>query len=412
MTNFSQTIDINPLLKDFPVDIGRGDWWKRLTHDPFRGEDIETMSETRRDLLLDTFDDIYVPTALTAEIAYQIHRMLVGGWIRRNPHDPLARQSIYQLAHCANYGLLNVPCFSTATRGMLLKGITKQGKSRLIKRVLRQYPQVIRRGEDRESGWLELDQLVYLVIPMPTDASKGGFLMQAFIELDKVLGTNYAQELKIKDSSINVQLVQLLSKLAVHRCGLLVVEEAQESNELSKERFGRDFNTFFLRVLNTGIPTILVGNPKAFAELETNSQLMSRLTDPGQYELQPSIGPGAAEWCNDLVPGLWGKNILPEPDEPIADLNDFLWKATGGFVHYLGMLRRETLRAAIQDRARGVESKHINAALQTPIMLEGRKIATSYWSGVKDGEVRYVDIPGTPDPTVISARRRRGQRRA
>lgn len=412
MTNFSQSLDLNPLLQDVQIDIGRVEWWNRMTHDPLSGEDIETMSETRRDLLLDTFDEIYVPTALTAEIAYQIHGMLIGGWRRRNPHDPRARQAVYQLAHCANNGLLNVPCFSTATRGILLKGITKQGKSRLIKRVLSQYPQVIHRGADEESGWDSLVQLVYLVIPMPTDASKAGFLMQAFIELDKVLGTTYAQDSKIKDSSVDIQLVQLLLKLSVHRCGMLIVEEAQEANELSKNRFGREYTNFFLRVLNTGIPTILIGNPKAFLDLETSAQLMSRLTDPGQYELRPSIGPDAPEWCRDLVPGLWGKNLLPEPDEPIVDLNEFLWTATGGFVHYLGMLRRETLRAAIAGKARGVQKKHIETALKTPIMEEGRKIAASYWSGVKGGEVRYADIPGTPDPTVISTGRRRASRRS
>lgn len=410
MANFSQSIDTNPLLQGLPIDIELGDWWTRLRHDPFKGEDIDSLTPTRKDLLLDTFTDSNVPTQLTAEIAYQIHRMLIGGLIRRDPRDELAKQAVYQVAHCANHGLLNVPCFSTSTRGILLKGITKQGKSRLIKSVLKQYPQVIRRGADEQSGWLGLDQLVYLVIPMPTDASKGGFLMQGFIELDKVLGTSYAKDTKIVNSSIDIQLVKFLAVLALHRCGLLIVEEAQASNELAKSKFGRDFNSFFLRVLNTGIPTIIMGNPKAFDDLKTNAQLMSRLSDPGQYELCPSPGHESPEWVNDLVPGLWGKNVLREPDEPIENLAKFLWNATGGFVHYLSVLRRETLRAAIAQGASGVVKKHIDIALGTPVMKEGHNIIDSYLSGIKGALVRFVDIQGTPDSSVISVRGKNDRR--
>lgn len=407
MDLFSTSIDTNPLLEGFEIEIDRAEWWSRLSRDPFKGVEIEQLTPTRRDLLIDTFTDTYVPTQMTAEIAYQIHRMLIGGWMRRNPREQAARQALYQLAHSANQGLINVPCFSTSTRGILIKGVTKQGKSRLLESVLRQYPQVIRRGADPESGWLALDQLVYLVIPMPSDASKGGFLMSAFIELDKVLGTSYAKDTRIMNSSIDIQLVQFLAKLALHRCGLLIIEEAQDTNELANNKFGRDFNGFFLRVLNTGIPTIIVGNPKAFDNLETNAQLMSRLSDPGQYELRPSETPTSPEWANDLVPGIWGKNLLPEPDEPIEELNKFLWQATKGFVHYLSLLRRETLRAAIDAGSRFVQRVHIDAAMKTPVMQQGMSIVESYWRGRAGGEVGFTDIPGVPDLSVIQAKNKR-----
>lgn len=410
MSHFIEAIDINPLLRDFPVDIDRAEWWQRITNDPFRGEDLSTLSELQRDLLLDRFGSIYAPTKATVEIAYQIHRMVVGGWIDRNPYRDDQRKAIYQLADCGSRGNVNLPCISTSPRGMLIQGVTKQGKTRIIDRALAQYPQVIRRPKDERAGWLGLDQLVYLVIPMPTDASKTGFLMQAFIELDKALGTSYAKETTIRNGTIDAQLVQLLAKLALHRCGLLIIEEAQESNELSKNRFGKDFHTFFLRVLNTGIPTILLGNPLAFTELKTSSQLMSRLSDPGQYILEPAATHKSTAWTKDLVPNLWGKTLLPEPDEPVEKLDEFLWNATGGFTHYLSVLRRETLRAAFNAKAQGVTMAHVNEALKTSVMKEGRLIINSYWSGRAQGEVAYTDIPGIPDTKVIAVRGKRGSR--
>ena len=413
MSNFSESLSNNPLLNNFPVNIDRGAWWQCMSNDPFQGEDISQMSSIERDLLLDRFGETYVSTQTTVGIAYQIHRMVIGGWIDRNPYRDEQRKAIYQIAKCASEGNFNIPCISSSPRGMLLQGVTKQGKTRLVKRVLAQYPQVIRRQEDERAGWLGLDQLVYLVIPMPTDASKAGFLMQAFIELDKVLGTSYARETTIRNGTIDTQLVQLLAKLALHRCGLLIIEEAQETNELSKNRFGTDFNTFFLRVLNTGIPTILIGNPLAFSELKTSSQLMSRLSDPGQYTLCPHARSSNQEWCKDLVPKLWGKNLLPEPDEPIENIAEFLLNKTGGFTHYLSVLRRETLRTAIEANASRVTMAHITEALDTPVMKEGKSIINSYWSGHNDGAVGYTDIPGAPDPSVITVRRKvRNNRKA
>jgi hypothetical protein len=404
MSNFNLSIDTNPLLKDFPLEIGRGDWWQRLASDPFHGEDLQAMSEFRRDLLLEEFHKIYAPTQTAAEIAYSIHRMIVGGWIDRHPHSEAQKQLVYQIAAAGDDGRRTLGCLCTRPRGMILSGITKQGKTTLIKRVLSQYPQVIHRGPDEKAGWLALSQLVYLVIPMPTDSSKSGFLMQAFIELDKALGTRYAEETVIRTGTIDVQLVQLLAKLALHRCGVLVIEEAQESNGLSVQKFGVGFQTFFLRVLNTGIPTILIGNPLAFTDLKASSQLMSRLSDPGDWELQPSASADAPEWVRDLVPTLWGKTVLPEPDDPIENRNEFLWTHTGGFAHFLSVFRRETLRVAVAANARRVMLEHVQAALRSKTMTAGRSIIKSYRNSCAGLDVDYSDMPGTLNPAVFQVR--------
>ncbi|RVT47459.1 TniB family NTP-binding protein [Rubrivivax albus] len=351
-----------------------------------------------------------MPTYQLATIATQIHRMLIGGLIDRDPYSPEQKRRLHQLAYGAQRGVLDVPWVNAASRGMRIEGITKQGKTQLIKRVLSQYPQVIRRGENTEAGWIELVQLVYLVIPMPTDATKGGFLMQAFIELDRILGTTYARDTKIRDSSIDSQLVQLLAKLAMHRCGLLVVEEAQETNQLATTKFGSDFGTFFLRVLNAGIPTILMGNPNAFTELDTSSQLMGRLSDAGLHELQPTASPTANEWTDDFVPGIWGKNLLPEADEPIDDLPVKLHAWTGGFKHYLNVLRREATMSAIQRKGSHVAQRDIALALQSSAMVEGRKIIDSYLSGLKGGETQFTDIPGLPGEALRRTQPKRRRR--
>lgn len=407
MSKFEEMIDSNPLLHGLPTDISWLEWKQRLAANPFEGEDVQALSPLVRELLLDQYENLYVPTATTVQIAMDIHRMLISGLIERHPYIPSQKRHVYDLLRASEGEDFNFPVSSARPRGMLLKGVTKLGKSRLAERVLSQYPQVIVRPRDERAAWLELRQLMYLVVPMPSDASKAGFLMNAFIELDNALGTSYAQEAKIRNATIDIQLVKLLALLVKHRCGLFVIEEGQEDHELSNVKFGRSFLTFFLRLLNTGIPTVLIGNPKAFDDIATSSQLMSRLSNPGARNLTPCASATDGEWTEDYVPGIWGANLLPEPDEPISDLYQFLWERTGGFVHYLSMWRREATRIALVSGDRSLKRQHLDLAMKSTVMQVGVQIVTSYWNGLRGNDTDFRDIPGKLNPNIDRKSRRR-----
>jgi hypothetical protein len=409
VSNFIKSIATNPLLRDLPLDISWAQWMDRLACNPFEGEDIQAMSPVLQELMLDQYEKLYVPTAATAQIAFNIHRMIMGGLIDRHPYSPEHKRHMYDMCRAGEGSLVTFPESTAPPRGMLLKGVTKLGKSTLVQRVLQQYPQVFVRERDDRAGWLELRQLMYLVIPMPTDASKSGFLMNAFVELDRALGTSYSEEATIRNATIDIQLVKLLALLVKQRCGALIIEEGQESNELNNVKFGRSFETFFLRVLNTGIPTILIGNPKAFDELETSSQLMGRLSNPGAQELAPCLSDEDPDWVDEFVPRIWGTNLLPEPDEPIPDLAKFLWQRTGGFVHYLSMLRRESTRIALVSGSPRLKRGHIDQAMASTIMQVGAKIITSYWKGRAGKETDYTDIPGAPSSALKRFKRGSGR---
>jgi len=79
MSNFIENIESNPLLRDLSVDITWQQWLQRLAFDPFKGEDVPALSPMFRELILDQYEHLYVPTATTAQIAFDIHRMLIGG---------------------------------------------------------------------------------------------------------------------------------------------------------------------------------------------------------------------------------------------------------------------------------------------------------------------------------------------
>jgi len=111
-----------------------------------------------------------------------------------------------------------------------------------------------------------------------------------------------------------------------------------------------------------------------------------------------------------LVPGIWGKNLLPEADEPIDDLPAKLHAWTGGFKHYLNVLRREATMSAVQRNGSHVAHQDITQALQSSAMREGRKIIDSYLSGLKGGETQFTDIPGLPGDSVRRTQPKRRRR--
>lgn len=409
--DFNASIDKNPLLEDLTIELEPKSIWGKLHFDPWKDTNVLALSYVRKELLLDTLTQGYIPTQRLVEIAASFNRMYLLGYVYRNPYNPAIRRWLNEFSRWNGTDAIKLPSFSVFPRGMIIKGITKSGKTALIQRILSGLPSVIQRPSNREAGWLALNQLCYLTVPMSTDGSKSGFLRQCFLAFDAQMGTDYGERKRIMDSTIDMQLTEFLNLLVQHRCGALLVEENQEDNSLNRVTFGKSFGSFFLRVLNSGIPLILIGNPKAFDELETNAQFMSRMSDPGVFELFPSPNHTAAEWKFDLVPGIWRRTIFSEGDVPLDNLEARLWEWTGGSPHWLTILRREALRAALSRQGNSVALSDIEKALISPSFREGAAIMASYWSGQGGGDVNHTDIRGEPSAKLLLMKgSRRGRR--
>jgi len=220
---------------------------------------------------------------------------------------------------------------------------------------------------------MSLKQLVWLKIHMPSDGSRGGFLKGAFLDLDKALATDYTSHFASHRWTVERSLVVFLHLISVHRCGLLVIEEAQETT-LSHSAIGREFLTFFLRLLNWGIPTVLMGNPLAFSKLREFSQDVDRFSEGGWFHIHPLMDPRSEEWTEDWIPSLWAPTLLDHADAeyvPITDdpvdqtLAGFIWKRTAGLPRYVCRLRREVQDAALRAGATQVNAEMIDEVYRT-----------------------------------------------
>jgi hypothetical protein len=171
-------------------------------------------------------------------------------------------------------------------------------------------------------------------------------------------------------------LVRFLSLLTRHRCGVLIVEEAQERNMVTA--FGREFLTFFLRLMNYSIPVLLIGNPLAFTDLDTFAQDVSRFTQYGRFRFDPVLTWECDEWETDWLHQAWRPLVLCGPDVPFDGWQKQVFDYCGGFPQYLIRLRMESEKCALLMGANALLGEHIELAWNGAEMMGVRMLIDAF----------------------------------
>lgn len=368
---------LNPLIQHLPQRLSMQECRLHLRHDPSRTWGGLPPPELQEEMANEVKRS-FAPTDIAAKTVSALQNMLYTGLKHRDPRVPSNRRGLYETGALLGAELSKLPWFPTYAAGATVRGITGCGKSLCIERfLLPRFEQVHIHGKREDCGWLKFPQLVYLIVPMPADGSRGGLLLEIAMQMDAILGTDYVAQLRSRYKTVEKGLVAVLHWLSVHRCGLLVIEEAQERHSTAVV-FGSDFVTFFLRVLNFGIPLVLVGNPLAFKNIDSFSQDVRRFSEGGKFEFDPVTDYRSTAWRDDLVPAIWGFNVFRTPDEPIDGLNQMLWGMTGGIPDALCRLRRVTLQTAALAGDQRVLKKHIEYAYESAVYAPMRPLIRAF----------------------------------
>lgn len=382
----------NPLVQKLPKFMNDYELATSLSNQPFFHIDWSTVPLVQRAMFLNQVKTTFCVTEISIRIASALQSLLWDGLLARNPCQPSQRRIVNEIAALSGNELKDLPWRSEFTGGIMIRGITGVGKSAAVNRFLSLLPTMIQHGENSSAQWIEFRQLVYLKVPMSSDGSRGGFLMNCLYEMDEVLGTDYFTRHNGKQWTVEKLLVNVLHYLALHRCGLLVIEEAQENN-LSISKFSRDFLTFFLRLMNHGIPVVIIGNPLAFLELDSFIQDVSRFSEYGDFRINPIFDCKDEEWLEIWIPQLWGVSLLDQGDEAIENLAEIIWSFTAGFPRFLTRLRRESLRAAIQMNSLKLTREHIEVAWNSPPMRGVQEFIETFTSRDVNKLEKFKDLP-------------------
>lgn len=320
----------NPLLDRLPRYSGLEDIIDALAFNPLSGIDMNQLSFMERDGLLTGEKVPLEPTMQSARAASKWYGMLIAGLRVRNPVLAANRANYWAALNAAYKGAL-LPAPTAGISVNVVKGPTGTGKTVTQQRFCASLPQVIDHGRQDTAGWNNLRQLVYLIVPVSHDGTRGGFLQGILQQMDASLGTNYAIDLPRRFRTTEKLAVATIGRLLAHYCGILFVDEGQLRN-LVESGQAELMQMFLLLIVNSGIPLVLTGNERAFDWI-SYSQDLSRLSLTPETIFAP-IGalndPDAdTEWIM-LADGVMGYYVLRQPITDPDDCSTILRRCSGG----------------------------------------------------------------------------------
>lgn len=406
----------NPLLWQLPESRSFDEWADAIMHNPQDNWPIPLPKRELRDRIME-IDGLVAPLYKTIRIAEALQRMHRHELIARDPRVEANRKAFFEKAKWKGAASVeSLPWFPNSAGGSIVQGPTGTGKSHAIEAALRGIPNVLLR-QAVPGAFLELQHLVHMTVHMPSDGSRGGLLFAIVCEMDRLLGTDYRTEYRVL-KTIDKQLVQILMWLMQHRCGMLIIEESQEEN-ITTNTYGKDFVQFFMRVLNFGVPVVLIGNPLAFEEhINRHSQVLRRLSYYGNFQLNAFPSYKTSGWSNEVMPLIWGWTVFEEPDEAFDGLDQFVWERTGGIDEMVTRLRRETMLAVLDEEGcTRVSKRHIEIAYESEAMTSFHPIIEAYRDKkpskliehCDDQPIAYLrrkwglDRPASPPPAATPA---------
>ena len=386
MTRIANFLDVdNPLCVDVP-EFEYAEWRKLIGRDS--RVNWPSPRGTVPESYIEEIESTILPTKTGVDVARALNTLLITSLRKRNPLDEQNRKDVMEFSSWRNKdpgeSLRNVPWFPDGAKGTVIRGPTGCRKSHTVEAFCRQFTQVLQRPPMATCGWSSLQQVVYLRAFMPTDKSRSGLLLEIASQLDRALDTVYARELKGR-MKLEQQIIYVLSLLMLHRVGILILEEAQEK-AIGSEVVGLEFANLFLRIMNCGIPLVLVGNPLAFDNILTHTQDLRRLTDKGMFELTPAYNHRENEWALDFVPKIWEWTIFDKPDAWVPS-PEVLYRRSGGIHGLLVTYRKECLIMALRMGADSVNKIHCEIAWNSVVMKEWhgitRALTTKDEAGLK-----------------------------
>lgn len=352
----------HPLLAPLVESLRVDDLESRIRRSPLDGLEPAVVSNERRHQLLDEMQEqLFQPTTMTLDLGTRLFRMIRRGYLMRDPRQLSVRKKALALAAQSGRKLNELPWFQSYAKCMRVSGETGTGKTYELTNLLRLVPPEIVHPENKEAGWAHLVQVPRLYVSMAHDGTLGGLLLSILVALDEAIGTNYSTQSSLTRLSNEKLAVRIGIILRVHAVGVLVIDEIQERNFTGSH--GSLAALFFLRLLNFGIPLVLMGNPFGLSALDRFSQDVRRTGSAGSIDFEPHTV-NDFDWVNCIAPSVWAYYVLPKPAEFADKDGALLFRYSGGIRDYGCRVSIAAQRLALDLGDDALTEAHLEMAFQ------------------------------------------------
>lgn len=264
----------NPLIEALPPILTHDEFVMAVTEYPAFDNSEKKLDASLRLHCVERVLNYFQPLSKHIELEQKISRIIRQGYLERNPLGPMYAARIRQLNKSLRKGgsskialLKKYVSIPTSASGFTMIGVSGAGKTTAIKRVLGLYPQIILHSEYKGTP-LNLYQIVWLKLNCPHAGSLKGLCTDFFIEIDKLLGTDYHKKHGSKNNSEDTMLAQMGIIADTHCLGVLVVDEIQDLSTAKSGGSEKVLN-FFIKLVHTiGVPVVRIATNKALPILQ------------------------------------------------------------------------------------------------------------------------------------------------
>jgi hypothetical protein len=338
--------------------------------------------------------DYFQPLSSHIELEQKISRVIRRGYLYRNPLDPQYNSRINQLNRVLRNSDKNkfqevesVITAPSSASSFTMIGVSGVGKSTGINSVLNLYPQVILH-QDYKGNPLNSFQVTWIKIDCPHAGSLKGLCTDFFIEIDKLLGTNYHAKFPSRRLSEDAMLAEVGLIASNHHLGLLVVDELQDLSTAKSGGAEKVLNFFSKLVSTLGLPVIRIGTNKARSILQGDFRHGRRAVGEGsmywdrmKFETDEEI-----ELWNFFIQGFfkfqWTQKPIPYDD----NIGSILYHESQGVVDIAIKLFMIAQWRAI---ATGIET--ISAEIIEKVAQDSLHFVRPMLDALKSGEQRLID---------------------
>lgn len=354
----------NPYIKALPEIISKEETVKKLVFRPkIKNGEVFLPKEYKLNILPRIYK-LFLPLPLHVDVWNMINTLIRQGYVARNPFNSnFKRYNNVLGTKIVNkiYNLDNNENFRTTAQCGLLLGISGSGKSTTVQRVINNIPQIIIHNEYDGTNFNQI-QVTWLKLEASATGSIKSLILQFFMQLDSLLGTNNMQRYVSKHLSVDM-MIPIMGQVANSvGLGLLIVDELQHLDKQEK-----NVMNFFVTIMNSfGVSLLLIGTPACCSMLQREMRIARRVSGSGAVIFNPMKNDKQFEI---LVRGIWKYQWLENPTKLTKDIIDTMFEKSQGVCDLVVKLYVNVQKRAIENGLEEITVDLINKTWDKEFVL-------------------------------------------
>lgn len=354
----------NPYIKALPEIISKEEIVKKLVFRPkIKNDELFLPKEYKLNMLPRIYK-LFLPLPLHVDVWNMINTLIRQGYVARNPfNSKFKRYSNVLGTKIVNkiYNLDTNENFRTTAQCGLLLGISGSGKSTTVQRVINSIPQIIIHNEYEGRNFNQM-QVTWLKLEASATGSIKSLILQFFMQLDSLLGTNNMQRYVSKHLSVDM-MIPIMGQVANSvGLGLIIVDELQHLDKQEK-----NVMNFFVTIMNSfGVSLLLIGTPACCSMLQREMRIARRVSGSGAVIFNPMKNDKEFEI---LLKGIWKYQWLIKPTKLTKDIIDTMFEKSQGVCDLVVKLYVNVQKRAIEKGLEEITIDLINKTWDKEFVL-------------------------------------------